>query len=377
MLDEGRGTLAAHSVEVTAAKAEVTAPDSVVAGARFEVSWSAPISPTDIVTIVPAGADEGTIASHVRVRDHGRDTLRAPGNPGLYEVRYVLDEGRRTLAAHMMEVTAAETDVEAPETALAGAPVSVAWSRSIDSGDIVTIVPAGADEGTIGDHIRVRDAAEGKLRAPGSPGLYEVRYVLDEGRRTLASTSVEVVEPTVEITATPTVRAGDMVEISWSGDVPNGGDIVTLVPLGTPEGKVMDHTRVRDDREAELRAPDQPGIYEVRYVLDAGRRTLASAQVEVVDANAALDTGGSLDVPETAAPGEEVQVSWRSSSASDRQRIALAESAQADFTWIEAQPADNEPPLFFTMPEKPGLYEFRLLDLAGPSVLSRAIIEVR
>ena len=35
------------------------------------------------------------------------------------------------------------------------------------------------------------------------------------------------------------------------------------------------------------------------------------------------------------------------------------------------------PPLVFTMPEAPGLYEFRLLDLAGPKVLSRAMIEVR
>ena len=82
-------------------------------------------------------------------------------------------------------------------------------------------------------------------------------------------------------------------------------------------------------------------------------------------------------MPETAAPGEEIKVSRTSSSASARQRVSLAESNHPDFTWIEAQPATNEPPLFFTMPEEPGLYEIRLLDLEGPSLLSRATIEVR
>lgn len=377
VLDGGRKTVASGSIEITEAETDITAPETAATGSRFDVSWSRAISPRDIVTIVTAGAGEGTVEKHVRVKDNGSDTLRAPGVPGLYEVRYVLDEGRKTVAASPIEVTAVETEITVPETVLAGSRIPVSWSRSIDAGDIVTVVPAGANEGTVEAHVRVRDKDGDEVRAPGRPGLYEVRYVLDEGRKTLASSPVEIVEPEVEITATGTVRAGDMIEVGWSGDVPHPGDIVTLVPLGAPEGEVMDHKRVRDGRAAELRAPDQTGTYEVRYVLDEGRRTLARAPVEVVDETAAIDTGGSLEVPETATPGEEVQVSWTSSSDSGRQRVSLAQSDHADFTWIEAQATDNEPPLFFTMPDQPGLYEFRLLDLAGPKVLSRATIEVR
>ena len=126
-----------------------------------------------------------------------------------------------------------------------------------------------------------------------------------------------------------------------------------------------------------LPAPSETGLYEIRYILDAGSRTLARHMLEVVEETAALDTGGSLSVPSTASAGERVEVSWTSSSDSTDQRITLARPDQADFTWIEAQRTNNEPPLFFTLPTEPGHYEFRLLDVTARTILSRSIIEVR
>ena len=126
-----------------------------------------------------------------------------------------------------------------------------------------------------------------------------------------------------------------------------------------------------------LPAPSETGLYEIRYILDAGSRTLARHMLEVVEETAALDTGGSLSVPSTASAGERVEVSWTSSSDSADQRITLARPDQAEFTWIEAQRINNEPPLFFTLPTEPGQYEFRLLDATARTILSRSIIEVR
>ncbi|SDY61736.1 VWA domain-containing protein [Citreimonas salinaria] len=355
----------------------VTAPESVTAGANFDVGWAEILDEADIVTIVPIQAEESEVGNHLRVRGDVSGALRAPADTGLYEVRYVRHQGRTVAGRQTVEVTPAEAQVTAPETAIAGSSFDVSWTGAIHPADFVTVVPAGADEGTVEDHVRVRDNESDSLRAPADPGLYEVRYVLEEGRRTLASTPIEVTEPQVQVTATDTVRAGDEIEISWSGDVPHPGDYITIVPLGAAEGEVQDHDRVGSETSTTLRAPAETGVYEVRYVLGNGRRTLASATVEVVGATATLDTGGSLTAPETAAPGEEVQVSWTSSSASDRQRVALARRDQADFVWIDAKPAANAPPLAFVMPDAPGLYEFRLLDLTGPQVLSRATIEVR
>jgi Ca-activated chloride channel family protein len=368
---------AAEPEPVNEMPVEVTAPQGVTAGSVFDVGWSETLDTRDFLTIVPLQADEDAVGNHLRTGDDVSGELRAPADTGLYEVRYVRDEGRTVAGRQEVEVTPAEAQVTAPDAAIAGSEFDVSWSGSIHSRDFVTIVPAGADEGTIEDHVRVGDNAGDALRAPADPGLYEVRYVLDEGRRTLVSAPIEVTEPQVEIAGTGTVRAEDEIEISWSGDVPHRSDFITIVPLGTAEGEIQDHDRVGSATSTTLDAPAETGMYEVRYVLSEGRRTLARAMVEVVGRTAALDTGGSLTVPETAAPGEEVQVSWTSSSTSDRQRISLAQGNQADFTWIEAKPVDNEPPLSFVMPDDPGLYEFRLLDLAGPQVLSRATIEVR
>ncbi|MDQ0315015.1 VWA domain-containing protein [Amorphus orientalis] len=377
VLDEGRRVLASVPVEVTDAQVQVSAPDSVVAGSSFEVSWSGTVNGRDILTIVPAGSDDDRIGNHERVNDGKPVTLRAPAEPGMYEARYVLDEGRRVLASVPVEVTDAQVQISAPDSVVAGSSFEVSWSGTVSGRDILTIVPMGAEADEIGNHERVNDGNPAKLRAPGKPGLYQVRYVLDEGRRPLADATVEVTEPDVSVSATDTVRAKGEIEVSWTGTAPSGRDIITVVPAGSEEDEIGNHERVGDGDATTLRAPEKPGLYEVRYVLDEGRRMLASTQVEIVPETAALDAGASLDVPKTASPGEEIQVGWTGGSDSADQRIALAKADQADFTWIEVHKVGNEPPMSFTMPDAPGSYEFRFLDIPGQAVLSRAIIEVK
>lgn len=75
-----------------------------------------------------------------------------------------------------------------------------------------------------------------------------------------------------------------------------------------------------------------PGLYEVRYILNEGRRTLASISFEVVAADAPMDDGAGLSVPPRGAAGAAITVSWTGGSDSADQRIALAHADQADFT---------------------------------------------
>ena len=352
------------------------APEQAVMGSSFVVAWSASEqNPDDYVTIVPAGADEGTYEDYARVRDDNEASLQAPAEPGLYEVRYVLKEGRVTLASADIEIVEAETSVSAPESATAGSAFDVSWTNVIHPDDYVTIVPAGAEEGTYEDYARVRDDNEASLQAPAEPGLYEVRYVLKEGRVTLASADIEIVETDIEISGPDTVRAESEIRVSWSGTVPSPTDFVTIVPMGAEEGEYTDYERVRDTQEADLPAPQNPGLYELRYVLDEGRRTIARHPVEVVAATAQLDAGGSLDAPESGVAGETIEIGWSAEENGNDRRVALARPDQADFTWIDARAADAAT-LSFTLPETPGTYEFRLLDITARDVLSRAIIEV-
>jgi len=358
------------------AEIAIQAPEQVTTGSSFKVTWSASIHPEDYVTIVPVGAEEGKYTNYQRVRDVTENRLTAPAEPGLYEVRYVLREGGRTMASTPVEVVEAEIGVAAPKEVTTGASFKVTWSASIHPEDYVTIVPVGAEEGKYTNYQRVRDVTENRLIAPAEPGLYEVRYVLREGGRTMASAPVEVVEAEVVVSGPDVVRAGTKIQVTWSISI-HPEDYITIVPAGTAEGEYADYIRVRDARAGEMKAPAETGLYEIRYVLREGARTLASHQLEVVAQDAPLDDGAGLAAPSEAGAGETITVSWRTEGKSADQRVALARADQADFSWIAAHKVGAEKSLELQMPAQAGTYEIRFLDVSGRKVLGRAIVEVK
>ena len=378
VLDEGRRTVASQTIEVTEPEVTVSAPDSALAGSAFDVSWTSTVNYRDFVTIVPMGADAGTRGNYFRVgKDDGTDSLKAPAETGLYEVRYVLDEGRRTVASQTIEVTEPEVTVSAPDSALAGSAFDVSWTGTVNYRDFVTIVPMGADAGTRGNYFRVgKDDGTDSLKAPAETGLYEVRYVLDEGRRTVASQTIEVTEPEVALDAPVEIRVGDTIRVEWTGAV-HPRDYVTIVPMGADAGTRGNYFRVgEDDGTNSLKAPAETGLYEVRYVLNEGKRVMARKQLEVLAADSQLETGASLSAPRTAAPGETIEIGWTVDSESADQRLTVARADQAIFTWVSAVKIAGDSPVRLVLPSEAGDYELRFLDVTTQTVLARKVIKV-
>ena len=93
--------------------------------------------------------------------------------------------------------------------------------------------------------------------------------------------------------------------------------------------------------------------------------------------DAPLETGASLTAPDSAAPGSTIEVSWDVEATSADSRITLARGEQAIFTWIEAVKITGHAPISITMPDAPGVYELRFLDVTGKAVLSRKVITVK
>ena len=148
------------------------------------------------------------------------------------------------------------------------------------------------------------------------------------------------------------------------------------MPAGADEGDYLAYRRVEGRDSISLTAPAEIGLYELRYVLDEGSKTLASSPIEVVAADAPLDDGAGLSAPATAAPGETVTVSWTISPDDADRRVALAKADAPDFTWISAYRVGAEQEAEITLPDAPGQYEVRFLDISSQSVLGRAIIAV-
>ncbi|MFG6539348.1 VWA domain-containing protein [Sulfitobacter sp. CS16] len=362
--------------EPTLPEAYISGPENVPTGAGFDVEWSPPTHPRDIVTILPVGTKEGTTGPYRRVGDKMTGQLTAPAEPGLYELRYILNEGAKILATAPIEVTAPEATISGPETVTTGAAFEIEWSPPIHPRDMVTILPVGSKEGATGPYRRVGDKTTGQLTAPAEPGLYELRYILNEGAKTLATSPIEVVEAEIGISAPGTARAETEVEVSWSSTI-HPRDMITLLPMGAKEGETGQYFRAGDRTQGSLKAPSEPGVYEIRYILNEGLRTLASVPLEVVPANAPMDAGAGLSAPETAAPGASITVSWTDGGSGADQRIALARKDQPEFAWITAQKIAEDKSLTLTMPEEPGLYELRFLDISEQALLGRTVVEVK
>lgn len=376
VLREGTKTVATEMMEVTAPEVTVAGPERVVTGEKFDVTWTGTVNSQDYVAIVPVGSDDGVFGNYLVVRDGDTGTLTAQADPGLYELRYILREGTKTLATATIEIAEPEVTVSAPDTVIAGSKFTVSWTATVSSQDYINIVPLGTDEGAFGNYMTVRDDSSNELQAPSEPGMYEIRYLLREGAKTIAAVTVEVTEPEVTIAAPDEVRAGEMLRVTWTGTV-SANDYVNLVPFGTPDDTFGQYASVRDKGEHDMTAPDETGLYEVRYMLREGSRVLARQSVEVLAADAQLNTGGELSAPDTAAPGATIEVSWSVDSDSADQRITLARGDQAIFTWISAEKITAAPPLSITLPNEPGVYEIRFLDLTNKAVLSRKAIEVK
>ncbi|UJF24874.1 VWA domain-containing protein [Suttonella sp. R2A3] len=356
-------------------KASLDAPNSAAAGSHVRVIWSGPDEKDDYIGVFKPNSDNKADIHNFYTRVGNPANLKLPAEAGTYEIRYILHNSRRDLATRMIEVTGVEVNISAPTEVTMGSVFDFEWDNVVDPQDFITIVPADAKEGTRHAYIRVYDKHQSSLNAPGNPGLYELRYVLNEGLRTLARVPVEVVDSEVTLKGPDQVVNGAVFDFEWDVTI-NPQDFITIVPADAKEGTRHAYIRVYDKHQSSLNAPGNSGLYELRYVLNEGLRTLAHTPVEVVNADAALDSGAGLNVPTQGKVGESVSVSWSVNSEGANHRIAIAEASAADFTWLEAHQVSGNASQEFTLPDTPGRYEVRYSDLGNTAVLGRSIIEV-
>lgn len=368
VLSVDRRTVASRAIEVATPEVSMTVPERALAGERFPVGWTGAINPRDYITIVPQGTPEGEYGNYVTVHDKSEDMLQAPAETGLYEVRYMLREGSRTMARAAIEIAEGEVTVSAPESAATGAKIAVSWTGTVNDRDYVTIVPQGTAEGEHGNYVVVRDKTENTLVAPAETGLYEVRYVLREGSRTLATTPIEIIAPEVTLSAPETALTGSAIPVAWTGTV-STGDYVGIVPAGADEGQIGNYLTVRDKTEGDLRAPAMTGLYEIRYILREGSKTLASRMIEIVEPEVTVSG------PDQVRAGDKLRVSW-TGTVDSGDYIALAPMGSGDDDFSNYFTIRNQTEHDMTAPAATGLYELRYILREGKRVLARKPVEV-
>ena len=96
---------AERPIAVEPLEVSLDAPDQVAAGADFDVTWTGPDGPSDYITIVPAGSDEGTYTDYEYTSSGNPVELTAPTTPGDYEIWYASDRVDGTFESIPIRVT--------------------------------------------------------------------------------------------------------------------------------------------------------------------------------------------------------------------------------------------------------------------------------
>lgn len=174
--------------------------------------------------------------------------------------------------------------LSAPRTLMAGAMATAFVSRAPANARLAISRPTDAPEAAIVAG-PLGQATVMSLPAPGEVGTYEWRLLGESDgkpvillRQPLATTA-----PSATLAAPARVARGNPLPVRGIG--PNGDrDRVVLVKPDAPPEAQGPNFFPAENVESTLEAPAEPGIYELRYVMDApltGPRVLARREVVV------------------------------------------------------------------------------------------------
>ncbi|NIX76545.1 vWA domain-containing protein [Microvirga terricola] len=191
-------TLATRKIDVTQASASLTAPARATAGSTIEIGFKGSGGGDTFIGVVKKGAAPGAWAAFEYPKGE-QVALRLPGEPGAYEVRFVLEANGvyKVLASSPLTIDPAVASVTAPDRVKRGAPVAITFTGPKGEGDFVTIVPPASAPETFADYQDATpDKASITLEAPAEAGVYEVRYVMaapgEGGHQIIARKTIRV-----------------------------------------------------------------------------------------------------------------------------------------------------------------------------------------
>ena len=375
-------------------KAEIVFPEATVAtaskptiGATLDVDWTGPGAEGDYVDIVPLDEKRiGNELAYAYVEAGSPLPIRAPGKVGQYSLRYVWEgpDKRHVLATATIDVADSETALVAPATVPIGKAFEVTWKGPGQKGDYIDIVPKAYSEfsGEL-SYAYVETGNPVSIRAPGKAGDYKLRYVLEapDGRKLLTEVPLTVVEAQASLAFPPTVMAGTMLDINWTGPAA-AGDYIDLVPAGyadvSGELAYFYVESSSDGETASIKTAGDAGDYLVRYVLEGpdGRRVLAAEPLVLTPAQA------SITAPEAVEAGTSFGFEWTGPNAGgdyvDLVPRGYAEvSGELAYFYTDASPDGRTGTL--TAPEAAGEYDIRyVLEAAGGrKVIARVPLTVQ
>jgi len=180
--------------------------------------------------------------------------------------------------------TATAPSLSASREVMAGSPLAVIVGRAPQGARLAIARPADPPTTAI-VVVPLGPRPSASLPTPGEAGAYELRLTRDQGGAPVILLRQPLVTTPPEATLAAPARIGRGQALPVRGIGPNGErDRVVLVPAGAAPDAQGPSFFPQENVEATLDGPDQPGTYELRYVMDApvsGLRVLATRALSV------------------------------------------------------------------------------------------------
>ncbi|MBW2565026.1 MAG: VWA domain-containing protein, partial [Deltaproteobacteria bacterium] len=269
--------------------ASLKASGEVPAGSMVKVQWKGPASRNDFITIVTKNAPKGTYQNYRYISKENPLPVKAPDKVGLYEIRYVFGRTKAAILAKIdLAVTPVTASIDAKSSVPGGSHFKVAWKGPNNEGDYITIVQKSANDKQYLNYAQTSSGNPLVIQAPDTTGNYQLRYIMGQSRTVLARKDILVSKVSAKVQAKEAVPAGSDIQITWIGPN-NKSDYITIVPKGTDEKTYFNYTYTSSGSPLNLKAPDKPGDYEIRYILNQSRTILTKTDIKVTKVGAKVN----------------------------------------------------------------------------------------
>jgi hypothetical protein len=360
--------LFALGISVALAQPTLSAPATAKIGGEVAITVGGSSNPRDFVTIVTKGTREGAYDAYQYVSKPVLN-LRIPPKPGDYEIRLLGAESPYpTLARQALRVESVQASLEAPAQVAAGARFEVRWSGPNNVRDYVGIGDADPKKREYITYVYTSKGSPITLVAPDEAGSYELRYFLGNGDEVIARKLITVGRVSASVTAPTRAAAGATFAVAWQGPN-NPRDFITLVKVGTPEKRYDRYEYTSKGSPLQLRAPDEPGEYEVRYLTAQTYATLASAKISVTAISATVQG------PAEATAGASFPVNWKGPNNPHDYITIVPKGAREGESGNYAYTARGNPASLLA-PMTAGDYEVRYATAQSHGTLARADIRI-
>ena len=356
-------------LKATPVKASLKVPEAAQVAANIDVTWQGPDYTGDYIAISRPEKDRHSRIYYTYTRNGSPLKLQVPSEPGTYEVRYILGKSKEVLVKTLIEIQAASASVQAPATADVASKFEVTWKGPDNPGDYIAIAQPEKGPNHRIHYTYTKNGSPLKLLAPSDPGTYDVRYILSQGAKLLAKTTIEIKSVGASVQAPATAAAASLIDVTWQGPN-NEGDYIAIVPPGQGADRRIKYTYTKKGSPLKLRTPSDPGTYDVIYLMSQGKKVLASTSIEIQPVTAEINP------PATAGVNTQIKIPWKGPGY-DSDQITISLPDQAPGGRLTYGYAKRGNPAVIKTPKKPGIYEVRYILGQGKKVLAKKTITVK